>query len=74
MKKLIQVLDIICIAAVICFFALMVAMVGTHIAGLLTLNGELASGATALIRPVAGRVGAAAALSAFALGYLRKLS
>ena len=73
METLIRILNAVCTAAIVVFFALMVVMVGGHIVGLVTLNGALASGATAAIRPIAGYVGAVAAITAFVLSYLRKL-
>lgn len=73
MNKIIALLNVICIVATLCFFALMVVMVGGHIAGLVMLNGAFASGTTALLRPIAGGIAAVAAITAFVLSYLRKL-
>lgn len=73
METLIRVLNMLCTAAIVTFFALMVVMVGGHIVGLFTLNGALAAASTATIRPIAGYVGAVAAITAFVLSYLRKL-
>lgn len=73
MEALIRILNSICTAAIVVFFALMVVMVGGHIVGLFTLNGALAAASTATIRPIAGYVGAVAAITAFVLSYLRKL-
>ena len=70
MEALIRILNAICTAAIVVFFALMVVMVGGHIVGLFTMNGALAA---ASIRPIAGYVGAVAAITAFVLSYLRKL-
>jgi len=74
MQAIIKALNALCIAVTLLFFAIMVLMVGGHIVGLFTLNGGLAAGATAVLRPIAGRVAAVAAISAFILSYLRKLA